>query len=87
MPDEPLAHLVFLRRGAVLLVKRPDADWRELQDEYDDYMASLGPWSEADICEHFALDYGEHDNRWPFTRAAVGEFMRAAGSVVLESAV
>ncbi len=86
MPEVPLAHLVFLRRGSVLIVKRPEVDWRQLQDEYDDYMASLGPWSEDDICEHFALDYGEDDRRWPFTRSAIGEFMRAAGPVVLESA-
>jgi hypothetical protein len=85
MSEESLAYLVFLRRGSVLLVKRPESDWRQLQDEYGDYMASLGPWPEADICEHFALEFGEDDSRWPFRRSAIGKYMRAAGPVVLDS--
>jgi hypothetical protein len=44
-------------------VKRPDADWRQLQDEYADYMASPGPWTADEIAEHLALDYGEDDSR------------------------
>jgi hypothetical protein len=87
MLEEPLAHLVFLRRGSVLLVKRPELDWRQLQHEYDDYMASLRPWAEAYICEDFSLDYGEDESHWPFTRAAIREFMRTAGPVVLDSQV
>ncbi len=39
----PLFHLIFLRVGAVLLSRKPYADWREIQDEWDDYMTSLGP--------------------------------------------
>ena len=57
--NEPRAHLVFLRTGGLLLVKRPETDWRQLQDEYAEYMASLGPWTAADIAEHFTLDYTE----------------------------
>ncbi|MBI1322853.1 hypothetical protein GC170_06675 [bacterium] len=63
MSEQPLAHLVFLRRSSVLLVKRPEADWRQLQDEYDEYMTSLGPWPEADICEYFSIEYGPDDRR------------------------
>jgi hypothetical protein len=50
-------------------------------------MASLRPWSEVDICERFALDYGEEDGCWLFRGSAIGEFMRSGGgSVALESA-
>lgn len=85
MSKEPLAHLVFLRRGSILMVKRPEAEWRELQDEYADYMVSLGPWSESAICGYFALDYGEDDSRWPFARTAIEAFMQTDGAVMLES--
>jgi hypothetical protein len=84
--DEPQAHLVFLRPAGLLLVKRPDADWRQLQYEYPDFMTSLGPWTADEIAGYFALDYTEDDARWPFTRRAIAEFMRSPGSLVLDSA-
>ena len=83
--NEPRAHLVFLRTGGLLLVKRPETDWRQLQDEYAEYMASLGPWTAAEIAEHFTLDYTEDDARWPFTRRAITEFMQSPGLLVLDS--
>ena len=79
------AHLVFLRPDGLLLVKRPEADWRQLQDEYAEYMASLGPWTADEIAEHFALDYGEDDSRWPLTRRAIADFMQAPDAAVLKS--
>jgi hypothetical protein len=84
MTGEPRAHLVYLRPAGLLLVKKPQADWRELQEEYEEYMASLGPWTAAEICEHFALDYGQDDTRWPFTQQAIRQFMESSGSDVLE---
>jgi hypothetical protein len=82
---EPRAHLVFLRSDRLPIVKRPEADWRQLQDEYADYMASLGPWTAEEIAGHFALDYGTDDGRWPFTRRAIADFMRSPGPLVLEA--
>jgi hypothetical protein len=76
--------LVFLRPGGLLIVKRPDADWRQLQTEYADYVASLGPWTAGEIAEHFALDYGEDDSRWPFPLGTIVNFMRSAEERVLE---
>jgi hypothetical protein len=83
--DEPRAHLVYLRSGGVLLVKRPGADWRALQDEIDGYMTSLGPWTAEEVAGHFALDYGDDDARWPLTRRAIADFMASPGSTVLEA--
>jgi hypothetical protein len=48
-------------------------------------MASLGPWTADEIAEYFALDYGGDDCRWPFTRRAIDEFMRASSAPVLRS--
>jgi hypothetical protein len=78
------AHLVFLRPGGLLIVKRPEADWQQLQEGYADYMTSLGPWTAEEIMEHFALDYGEDDSHWPFARQTITEFLNSAESLVLE---
>lgn len=80
---ESRAHLVFLRPDGLLLVRRPEADWRELQDEYPDYVASLGPWTGDEIVEYFTLDYGKDDRCWPFARQAIADFMRSAEKVGL----
>ncbi|MNK81229.1 hypothetical protein D3C87_1009700 [compost metagenome] len=37
------AHIILTRKE-VLISRRSYASWCEIQDEYDDYMASLGPW-------------------------------------------
>lgn len=37
-------HIIFLGKEEVLISKQPYSSWREIQDEYDHYMASLGPW-------------------------------------------
>ena len=37
-------YVVILKR-AVLLVRRPNTDWRALQAEFFDFKTSLGPWT------------------------------------------
>lgn len=83
--DEPRAHLAYLRPDHLLMVKRPDVSWRQLQDEYAEYMTSLGPWTAGEIEQHFASDYGDDDRRWPFSRRAIREFMASPELLVLES--
>lgn len=80
-----MAHLLFLRSGRLLLVKRPDADWRQLQDEYADYMTSLGPWTDEEIATYFTDDYTEDDSRWPFSRQAINEYFASSNVVELSS--
>jgi hypothetical protein len=63
--------IVHLRRGT-FLTKQPYASWRELQDEYADYMASLGPYSTADLIEYLDVEYPTSP---PFDRPAIEEFM------------
>ena len=67
-------HIVFLRAGPVLLARRPGADWRDLQDEWDDYMTSLGPYAEEDVIGFFEQQYHRDEERWPLTRAQVAGF-------------
>ena len=77
-----VAHIVFCH-ARTLLTKEQYASWRAIQDRYDGYMASLGPWEEADVVEHFALDYGGDDSRWPFSRVTIASFF-AGKSIELE---
>jgi hypothetical protein len=82
MTDVPRAHLVLLRH-TLLLDKRSAAEWRQLQDEYHDYKASLGPWTESEVVGHMEDDYGPDDSRWPFSRAGIAAFMREPRSTFL----
>ena len=34
-------NLIFLRSNKMLLSRKTYSDWREIQDEYEDYMTSL----------------------------------------------
>jgi hypothetical protein len=76
IPDR--AHMIFRRSGSLVLIKRPDVDWRVLQDMYPDYMASLGPWNADEIASYFEVDYTD-ESRWPFSRTEIGEFFGSSG--------
>ncbi len=55
--ESRLVHIVYLRRGGTLLTKKPYQDWREIQDEFEDYMTSLGPWSAPEVLDYLQFDY------------------------------
>jgi hypothetical protein len=80
----PTFHLIFLRSGPVLLSRKPYADWREIQDEWEDYMTSLGPWTVEDVVDFFEQQYGPDERRWPFTARAVAAFA-ASDRVVMST--
>jgi hypothetical protein len=77
-------HVIYLRPDGMLLSKKPYSDWREIQDEYADYMTSLGPFSEEELLDFFSEEYGGDDARWAFSREQMREFMRS-DAAVLES--
>jgi hypothetical protein len=49
-------HIVFTDEQ-VLLSKKAYASWREVQAEFDDYKASLGPWDAAKTASWLAEEY------------------------------
>jgi hypothetical protein len=51
-------HLIFTEEQ-VLVSKKAYASWREIQAEYDDYKASLGPWSEEATVSWLGEEYGD----------------------------
>jgi hypothetical protein len=75
-------HYVILN-STVLLVKRSVDTWRELQDEFHDYSASLGPWTAADIEDYFTADMGKDDSHWPFSRRSIAAFVASPRSTIL----
>ena len=50
-------HLIFTEEH-VLVSRRAYASWREIQAEYADYKASLGPWSEETTVSWLGSEYG-----------------------------
>ncbi len=50
-------HIIFTRKEGVLISRKPYASWREIQDEYDDYMASLGPWDVTTVVSWLDEEY------------------------------
>ena len=50
-------HIIFTREGEVLISRKPYTSWREIQDEYDSYMASLGPWEVATVISWLEEEY------------------------------
>jgi hypothetical protein len=73
----PQAHIVYCW-SQMLLDRKQYGSWRELQDAYDDYMASLGPWSEEEIVGFLKNDWGADDLQWQFTRRAIADFFRSS---------
>lgn len=69
----PDAYLVYCE-SRMLLDRGMYQSWREIQDTYSDYVASLGPWAETDIISFLADDFGPDDSQWPFTQAAINSF-------------
>ena len=49
-------HIVFTV-SEVILSKLEYESWRELQNDFHDYKASLGPWSEEEVIDYLMNEY------------------------------
>ncbi len=56
--DAPQFHIV-ITRSRFLLIRRLGVDWRAVQDEFADYMTSLGPYSLEDALEMMGVEWPE----------------------------
>jgi len=63
-------HLVFTESN-IVLDKRQYEGWRQIQDAYPDYKASLGPWSLDEIIDFLSFEY---DNLLPSATTQVNDF-------------
>ncbi|MFC3153354.1 hypothetical protein ACFOEK_20105 [Litoribrevibacter euphylliae] len=48
--------IIFLE-DSMLISKVEYKSWREIQDEYEGYKASLGPWDADDVVEYLEDEY------------------------------
>lgn len=61
-------------RGGTLLSKRSFTNWRSVQDEFDDYMTSLGPFTSSELVEYLLIEYPAGG---PFPEQAVRDFIES----------
>lgn len=52
-------HIIFTRNEEVIISRKAYASWREIQDEYDDYMTSLGPWAADAVASWLDEEYSD----------------------------
>ncbi|MDF1538575.1 MAG: nuclear transport factor 2 family protein [Candidatus Thorarchaeota archaeon] len=75
------AHIIFLRNGLMVLSKVRYRDWLKIQDEYDNYATSLGPWGIDAIISFFEDEYKEEKN-WAFSRNEIQSFMESDENII-----
>lgn len=73
--------LIYLRNGEIILSKKYYNSWREIQDEYENYMADLLFMSCEDIIDFFEDDFGE-DHRFPFSKNEILNFAKSDDIII-----
>lgn len=53
-----LLHIIYTET-AMFLSKKAYPSWRDIQDEFSDYKASLGPWEADAVTEYLQDDYSD----------------------------
>ena len=73
-----MLHLIYTR-SEMFVSKRPWSSWQEIQDAYEGYMSSVGPWS-----EEATIDYlqDEYPKLWPDAEGQIGALMSGAVETV-----
>ena len=66
----------------MILSKKRYSDWREIQEEYESYVTSLGPFSEEELVEFLSEEYGRDDAKWGFTLGELRGFMNSEAAVL-----
>ena len=80
----PVAHIIYLRDGPIVLSKVRYSNWKAIQDDYSDYMTSLGPWDTDGILTYFEDEYKEEES-WAFSRKQIQDFMNSREHILLDS--
>ncbi|MCB9705236.1 MAG: hypothetical protein H6711_25400 [Myxococcales bacterium] len=70
-------HVIFTD-ATVFLSRCEYASWREVQDDFAGYKASLGPWSPAEVIEYLRDD---HPDLVPDATTQVEGFLRSGDEV------
>ena len=70
-------HIIYTE-SEVLLSKKQYESWREIQEEYPDYKASLGPWGIEETEEYLNDEYSKIN---PPASEQVRSFIKSANIV------
>lgn len=68
-------HVIYKRSNRILLSCRLYKSWHKIQDDFCDYMASVGPWSPAETIEYLG---DEHPELHPNAIDQVTDFLASA---------
>ncbi len=71
-------HIIYLK-NSVLLSKKSYSSWREIQDEYEDFKASLGPWAAEEVEDFLEQEYLDLE---PSAKAQVAHFVVSDKQVI-----
>jgi hypothetical protein len=77
-------HLIYLKPDRMLLSRKQYSDWREIQDEYESYLTSVGSFSVEELVNFLSEEYGSDDAKWGFSREEIHSFMKS-DMMVLEA--
>lgn len=74
-------HIIYTG-SEILLSKKSYQSWREIQNEYSDFKASLGPWPVPETLEFLEFEYLELD---PPAATQVNQFVTSSSPTVVLS--
>jgi len=80
----PVAYVIYLRGGLLVLSKVGYHLWQDIQDDYEYYMTSLGPWASNQILSYFGTEYYD-ESSWVFSRHQICEFMESKEHILMGS--
>ncbi len=72
-----ILHIIYTESG-VILSKKAYVSWRDIQDEYSDFKASLGPWLSGEVTEYLSQ---EHSNIEPTAVSQVADFLQSSSTI------
>ena len=77
-------YLIYLKPDRMLLSRKQYSDWREIQDEYESYMTSVGPFSIEELMKFLSEEYGSDERKWGLSREEIRSFVKS-DTIVLEA--
>ncbi|WP_146014380.1 hypothetical protein [Paraburkholderia rhynchosiae] len=72
-------YLIYTRSNLILLSRREYESWQQIQEDIDDYMTSLGPWSAEETVEYLRE---EHPDLSPDAAEQMRSFLSKGESTV-----
>lgn len=72
---ETKIHYIILK-DTILLSKKNYSDWKEIQNDFDEYKASLGPYNKEDLIDYLRLDFKD-ENEFPISLQRIESFFNS----------